>query len=318
MKYHVVLNGCFGDVQKQSDEICGFIRLMELESEQGNTFIICDGKQDGDDKRKLAEMAPTKSVIFVIVDHYNPEVVLDCLEKNGEIESLYLFGSNYAAVELTVRFGKRMGGSSFTGCLAIAEYEDYIHAEKMVYSNHMKGTFQIQQKPYCIAIARGGEECRERDIKAEIIKEINLVGGVDTEIFSQYAFTEENSEKGLDTAPFVVVAGRGARNRDTAVQMEAAAEKMGAAFGASRPAVMNAWAPMRQLIGVSGAMTRSEICITAGISGAPALYAGIEKSRFIIAINHDERAPIIKKADVAVVGDCVEVLEALAAEVERG
>ena len=318
MKYHVVLNGCFQDVRKQADELSGFIRQVEPESEQGNTFIICDGKQDGDDKRKLAEMAPTTSVIFIILDHYNPEAVLHHLEKNGDIEGLYLFGSNYAGGELAVRFGKRMDGSSLTGCSGLEEYDDFVHVEKMVYSNHLKGTFRMQQKPFCIAIARGGEECAIRSAEISIIGEIDAREAIDTEIFEQWKITEETTEKGLDTASFIVIAGRGAKNRETAAQLEQSAEKMGAAFGASRPAVMNAWMPMKQLVGVSGAMTKPEVCITAGVSGAPALYAGIEKSKFIVAVNTDERAPIIKKADAAIVGDCVEVLEELSALVERG
>jgi electron transfer flavoprotein alpha subunit len=91
----------------------------------------------------------------------------------------------------------------------------------------------------------------------------------------------------------------------------------GGEVGVSRPAAMNAWAPMERLIGVSGAMVAPEICITAGVSGAAAFYSGIEKSRFIVAVNTDEKAPIMKKADVAIVDDFVPVLEALGKKLEE-
>ena len=64
-------------------------------------------------------------------------------------------------------------------------------------------------------------------------------------------------------------------------------------------------------IGVSGEMIAPEVCITAGVSGAAAFYAGIEKSKFIVAINTDEQAPIMKKADVAIVDDFMPVIQSL-------
>jgi electron transfer flavoprotein alpha subunit len=53
------------------------------------------------------------------------------------------------------------------------------------------------------------------------------------------------------------------------------------------------------------------------VSGAAAFYSGIEKSRFIVAVNTDEKAPIMKKADVAIVDDFVPVLEALGKKLEE-
>lgn len=81
--------------------------------------------------------------------------------------------------------------------------------------------------------------------------------------------------------------------------------------GVSRPAAMNAWMPMNHLVGVSGAMASPQICITAGVSGAAAFYAGIEKSKFIAAINTDEHAPIMKNADVVIVEDFKPFITAL-------
>ena len=86
---------------------------------------------------------------------------------------------------------------------------------------------------------------------------------------------------------------------------------MGAAFGITRPVAMNAWEEMRRLIGVSGTLARPEVCIAAGVSGAAAFYTGIEKSRFIIAINTDAQARIVKAADVAVIDDYKAVMNEL-------
>ena len=66
---------------------------------------------------------------------------------------------------------------------------------------------------------------------------------------------------------------------------------MGAAFGVSRPVVMNAWAPADRLVGVSGARTAPAVCIVVGASGAPALHWGIERAGFIVAVNSDDARP---------------------------
>jgi electron transfer flavoprotein alpha subunit len=87
---------------------------------------------------------------------------------------------------------------------------------------------------------------------------------------------------------------------------------MGAEFGASRPVVMNAWAPRERLIGVSGTRTAPLLCIVVGASGAPALHWGIEKAAFIVAINPDQAAPIVAGSDAAVLDDGVAVVEELA------
>ena len=109
-----------------------------------------------------------------------------------------------------------------------------------------------------------------------------------------------------------MVAGYGAGSRAGVLRVAAAASRMGAGFGASRPVVMNAWAPMERLIGISGTRTAALLCIVVGASGAPALYWGIEKAAFIVAINPDEAAPIVAGSDAAVLDDGVAVVEELA------
>ena len=115
----------------------------------------------------------------------------------------------------------------------------------------------------------------------------------------------------LESAAFVVVAGRGA-GREGVQRIAAAAARMGAAFGATRPVVMNGWAPMDRLVGVSGTRTAPAVCVTAGVHGAPALLWGIERAGFIAGVDSDENAPIAAAADAVVVDDAVAIVEALA------
>ena len=102
-------------------------------------------------------------------------------------------------------------------------------------------------------------------------------------------------------------------SRDAFVaEMNAAAATLGMAFAVSRPVVMNAWAPMDRLAGVSGAMLKPRLAILAGVSGAPALMAAVKRSRVIVAINTDADAPVFRSADLGVVGDCRTLLDGFA------
>lgn len=316
LKYHVILNACCQDFAKQARELNGFIQKNCADTmQQGNTVIICDREQNGDDKKRLADLAPTKSVIFIIQDYYDPEGVLSELVSLVQKDSLYLFGSNFSGSELSVRFGQRTGGSSIQSAMALGLDNDRLLAEKMTYSNHMKGTWHLQKTPYCIAISKGQDEAEPLVSAHEVVQEVVI--GLEHSAGVRKAFQPYEESNSLAAAPFVLVTGRGIKRKEMA-EIPSLAARMGAAFGASRPVVMNAWAPMEKMVGVSGAMLKPEICIAAGVSGAPALYAGIEKSRFIVAVNSDDRAPIIKKADVAIVGDGKEIVEALAYLIEQG
>ena len=94
-------------------------------------------------------------------------------------------------------------------------------------------------------------------------------------------------------------------------RIAAAARRMGAALGVTRPVAINAWAPMDRLIGLSGTRTAPALCIVVGASGAPAFHWGIEKAELIVALNPDEHAPIVGHADAAVLDDGVAVIEEL-------
>ncbi|MDD2980714.1 MAG: FAD-binding protein [Hespellia sp.] len=311
-RFHVVLNAFSDDIEKQISEICGLTEYLLEDVKKGNTFIVGDGKMDEDDKHRLAEMAPTKSVIFVILKNLHTEMILDCLMETMCFGDVYLFGSSSFGQEMAIRLGKRSDGSSATGCQWAALSESIVYVKKQVYSNHMMATFCMENSPFCISAARGLEGAMPKAGKSE--KEIKTIDKTKDQYpanLTNTIFEEKKPSGGLQTASFVLVGGRGVKNKAGADALARAAEGIHAEFGASRPVVMNAWAAMDKLIGVSGSMIHPKVCITAGVSGAAALYAGIEKSGFIIAINRDENAPIMRKADVVIVDDCQEVLRAL-------
>jgi electron transfer flavoprotein alpha subunit len=123
--------------------------------------------------------------------------------------------------------------------------------------------------------------------------------------------TPEVSESGLSHAERVLAVGQGVNSRENMEILENIADTLGAHLGASRPVVMNAWAGMDRLIGVSGLILSPRLCIAAGVSGAGPFMAGIQNSGFIAAINTDGSAPVFKLAHAGIVDDMFAVLPAL-------
>ena len=248
-----------------------------------------------------------------VFDKYIAQPATDTMEalvKAGSPD-LVLFGFSYDSREVAGRLAARLGVGQVSNALDV-EAEGGGFVAKVPYFGGAKiARVKLNNKPAIVLVRPKSFEAKEVGGSAQVEKVTATVGPDSKRAHLVQRVAEKGEKVKLEEAMIIVSGGRGMQGPENFPLLEALADALGGAVGASRAVVDAGWVPYAMQVGQTGKSVRPNVYIAAGISGAMQHTVGMKGSKIIIAINKDAEAPILKMADLGVVGDALKIVPKL-------
>jgi len=158
---------------------------------------------------------------------------------------------------------------------------------------------------------------RSEEGTGEIVRLIPRIKGVDSKARTVESFEDEHLEMPLEGADIVVAGGWGLHSMGGFEAVIRLAKVLGAAVGGTRPTADKGWIPQESMIGQSGKTVSPKLFVSIGASGAMHFTTGFLRSKLILAVDQNPKAPIFEVADIGIVGDLKDILPLLTEELTR-
>jgi electron transfer flavoprotein alpha subunit len=222
-----------------------------------------------------------------------------------------LFGFSSDSREVAGRLAARLGVGVISNALDIEASDGDFIAKVPYFGGAKVASYKANNTPAIVLIRPKSFEASEVGGTAEVVEIDAAVGAASRRARIADRLVTASDKVKLEEAQIVVSGGRGLGSADNFHLVEELAEALGGAPGASRAIVDAGWVPYALQVGQTGKTVRPGVYIAAGISGAMQHTVGMKGSKVIVAINRDSDAPILKMADLGVVGDVLKILPRL-------
>jgi electron transfer flavoprotein alpha subunit len=246
-------------------------------------------------------VAPKAEVLASIVQQASPAAVLvSSSPENKEVAARLAFkiGSGVLTDAVTVNDDASVVQSIFGGAVTVQ-------------SNVSQGVPVITVRANSVTPAPAAGAAEEVPVPVQLSDAAKAAKVVDRVVEAK------GTRPSLTDASVIVSGGRGLGGAENFAIVEALADSLGAAVGASRAATDAGWVPHQMQVGQTGVTVSPQLYIAVGISGAIQHRAGMQTSKTIVAINKDAEAPIFELADFGVVGDLFTVAPQLTEELTK-
>jgi electron transfer flavoprotein alpha subunit len=298
------------------------LELLTKARELGTPAAVLFGADFDTAKDKLAEYGAAK--VYVAAD---PELDGYVVAPKAELLAKLVADAQPAAVlvpataegkEIAARLALKTGSGILTDAVdlkldgnAFVAEQSIFGGSSIVHSAVTAGTAIVAIRPNSTPPVAEAAAAERVDVEVELTDYAKLAKVVDRVV------VPKGDRPELTEAAIVVSGGRGVNGAENFAIIEALADQLGAAVGASRAAVDSGWYPHQSQVGQTGKTVSPQLYIAAGISGAIQHRAGMQTSKTIVAVNKDPEAPIFELVDYGVVGDLFKVVPQLTEEIAK-
>jgi electron transfer flavoprotein alpha subunit len=215
--------------------------------------------------------------------------------------------------------GARLAARKGWGMLAdVVDLDGDLVAIQNVFGGAMTVRARVRTGTPVLAVKPNSFPVEEAPAEPEVVDlRLEREAGASGVRVTDHVVQEQGGRPDVAEAEIVVSGGRGLQDPSNFALVEALADALGAAVGASRAAVDAGWYPHQHQVGQTGKTVSPQLYVAVGISGAIQHRAGMQTSKTIVAINKDADAPIFAISDFGVVGDLFKVVPRLTDEVTK-
>jgi electron transfer flavoprotein alpha subunit len=236
-----------------------------------------------------------------------------CDLANERKPEIILVGASFIGRDLGPRISARLVTGLTADCTGLDtdDVTRHLQMTRPAFGGNLMATIECaDHRPQMSTVRPGVFEKLPKDTERKGIIEEVTVSLTDEEVRTKIEKVAKSIKDIMDIgeAKIIVSGGRGVGSKENFVLLKELAEVLGGSVAGSRAAIENGWVDKALQVGQTGKTVRPTLYIACGISGAIQHLAGMQDSDYIIAINKDDTSPIMKVADLALVGDLNKII----------